>query len=71
MYTVSAFLKEFNFLTKHGNNCLVFLYEFVQDLIGNFFNLIVVELLYQPVEDVPLYPEVSLVDVWDVVLVVH
>ena len=48
----------------------MFLYQFVENLVGDFFNLVIVELLYQPVQDVSLYPEISFVDVWNVVLVV-
>ena len=48
----------------------MFLYKFVQNLVGDFFNLVIVELLYQPVQHVPLNPEISLVNVWNVVLIV-
>ena len=45
--------------------------KFVEDLVCDLLNLIVVALLDQPVQHVPLYPEVAGVDVGDVVLVVH
>ena len=48
----------------------MFLNKFVENLVGDFFNLVIVELLYQPVQNVPLYPEISFVNVGNVVLVV-
>ena len=58
-------------LTKYSNECLMPLDKFVEDLVCNLLYLIVVSLLDQPVQHVPLYPEVAGVDVGDVVLVVH
>ena len=49
----------------------MFLNKFVQNLVSNFFNLIIVELFYQPVQDVSLYPEISFVNVWNVIFIVH
>ena len=59
------------FLTKHGNKCGMFLDKFVENLVGDFFNLVIVELFYQPVQDIALYPEVSFVNVRNVVFVVN
>ena len=54
-------------LTKYSNECLMPLDKFVEDLVSDLLNLIVVSLLDQPVQHVPLYPEVAGVDVGDVV----
>ena len=48
----------------------MFLYKFVENLVGDFFNLVIVELFNQPVQDVSLNPQISLVNVWNVVLIV-
>ena len=48
----------------------MFLDKFVENLVGDFFNLVIVELFYQPVQDISLYPEVSFVNIWNVVFVV-
>ena len=48
----------------------MFLNKFVENLVGDFFNLVIVELFYQPVQHVSLYPEISLVNVWNVVFIV-
>ena len=48
----------------------MFLNKFIENLVGDFFNLVIVELFYQPVQDVSLYPEISLVNVRNVVFIV-
>ena len=49
----------------------MFLNKFIENLVGDFFNLVIVELFYQPIQDVSLYPEISLVNVRNVVFVVN
>ena len=46
----------------------MFLNQLVKDLVGNFLNLIIVELFDEPVEYVSLYSKISSVDVWNVLL---